>query len=172
MIDVKNMVDVQGWGLVASDFDSLLSDSSNADIATEFPASVARYTGDIAEVEANLLAAQLDCRPGVRQQFVAFSGVRAVGMSVVRLVDDPPYKIDPAWPNVSVFVCNPYRGQGIGRLSMIAHAGVIADQFGGHAWTRVRTQNAPSRCMVERAGFVPVREDAENIFYTYRSSEV
>jgi hypothetical protein len=168
---IRSITEVNNLGQVASDLDMLLSISANSDIKAEFPETVTRYTadGNIDVVEANLRASALECVPGVRQQFITFAGGQAVGMSVVRLVDNPPIGIDPFWPNVSVLICNPYRGNGLGGLAMSTNRTTIAEQFHGNAWTRVKKTNTPSKRMVIRAGFVPLREDDRHIFYTYRS---
>ena len=92
---------------IIGDLRPLLRDPSNADIATEFPMSAQRYSGDFSASVYNLEAAAADCEPGRRRQFIVFAGERAVGMSVVRIDQDAPKGIDPAWPNLSGFVCNP-----------------------------------------------------------------
>jgi len=72
---------------LARDLSALLAMPANADIADEFPGSVARYTGDLQTVQCNLAETVKNCAPGARQQFIAFSGSKAVGLSVIRFAD-------------------------------------------------------------------------------------
>jgi RimJ/RimL family protein N-acetyltransferase len=157
-------------GQLAYDLSSLLTDRSNKDIALEFPASVIRYTGGENHVLANLEETVRDCRPGVRQQFVAYSGERAVGMSVIRFADEVPDSVQDSWPNVSGFICNPFRNQGLGRQSLLKRLEVVEEQFGGHAWTQVKKENAPSNAVVRRCGFLLTGETDGSNIYTFHSS--
>jgi hypothetical protein len=167
---IKNLNEITDLQAVAEDIADLLEQTSNADIAVEFPSSVAAYTGDINKVVDNLIAVQGESYPGVRQQFIACSGLRAVGMSVVRFADKVPDGVDIGWPNVSGFVCNPFRGRGIGRLSLMKRLEAIDAQFGGSAWTRIKVHNVHSQQMVEHAGFVQIGMDTEGLIYTYNSA--
>jgi hypothetical protein len=166
---IKNISDFDDFAVVAHDISALLRMPENHDIAIDFPGSVARYSRDVDEVVAEFQKTQQACRPGVRQQFIAMAGDRAVGMSVIQLAGEVPEGIDASWPNVSGFVCNPYRNQGIGRLSLLARLQVADEQFGGRAWTKVRNDNAFSRRMVTHAGFVPVHDTDGHTVYSYSS---
>jgi hypothetical protein len=170
MNGVRNLSVVTNLEPVARDLADLLARADNLDIAAEFPGTVARYSGDPHKVLQNLRATQESCQLGVQQQFIAFSGRRAVGMSAVRIADEVPEAVDPSWPNISGFVCNPYRNRGIGRLSLIARLGVVKEQFGGHAWAKVKKTNVVSQRMVTHAGFVEVGEEADSCIYVYRPS--
>lgn len=138
---------------VASDLSELLASSENEDIKIHFPATVRRHTGDVEVVRQNLIEAADACVPGRREQFIIFSGSRAVGMSVVTLLPDTPEQINPAWPNLSGFVCQPYRGRGLGRLSMERRMRAVRENFDDHAWTYVRKGNMPAEHLVSEAGF-------------------
>lgn len=154
---------------LALDLSKLLVSPANADIAEEFPSSVARYTGDIETVKSNLSEALEDCKPGVRQQFIAFAGSQAVGMSVIRFTDSTPEGIDNTWPNVSGFICRPFRGLGLGTLSLQTRLLVVKAQFGGNSWTQVKKNNTASNRMVTHAGFVKSSETDGHIIYEYHS---
>jgi hypothetical protein len=169
---VRNISEIEDFDAIANDFSVLLGDASNTDIVLEFPATVTRYSGDVGEVTRNLVDTKANCQTGVRQQFVAFSGARAVGMSVVRLIDNVPDGVDTTWPNVSGFVCNPYRHQGIGSLSLLTRMSVVDRQFNGNAWTQVKKANVYSHRMVTNAGFLVISENSEHVIYAYRSVRV
>jgi hypothetical protein len=172
MNTVRNISEVNDLLPVASDFTDLLIRNDNADIALEFPGSVARYSGNVENVLGNLLETREGCVPGIRQQFIAFAGERAVGIAAIRFADDTqlPEGIDSSWPNYSGFVCNPYRNRGLGTLSALEGLRVVDSQFGGKAWTKVKKTNISSHKMVTRAGFVVVGEDADSNLYTYQSA--
>jgi len=155
--------------VLAHDLSALLIKPENSDIAEEFPGSVSRYTGDIETVRSNLAEALADCKPGIRQQFIAFSGTQSVGMSVIRFADSIPRGIQDTWPNVSGFICHPFRSQGLGGLSLAARLAVVRDQFGGDAWTQVKKTNVPSNRMVSHAGFVKTSETDTHIIYAYHA---
>jgi GNAT superfamily N-acetyltransferase len=154
---------------LARDLSSLLSDPQNEDISLDFPGSVARYNGEFTQVMKNLDDAVADCVPGKRQQFIAYSDTRAVGMSVIRLAHTVPEKINSSWPNVSLLICHPYRRQGIGRLSIEASLRAVDQHFGGVAWTEVRKANVASMQLVNSAGFQPVSETAQKVAYSYHA---
>lgn len=151
--EVKSLNEITDFESIACDFSELLVRADNADIKQQFPGTVQSYTGDLTSVVAKLEAAQADCTVGVREQFVIFSGARAVGMSVIRLIDDTPPAINPLWPNISGFVCNPYRAQGLGRKSMQRRMQSVQENFGNRAWTYVIKGNTPSEKLVLEAGF-------------------
>lgn len=154
---------------LADDLADLLGASSNADIAEEFPSTVRRYTsGDAVE---HLIDAQQQWAVGIREQFVIFSGNRAVGMAHAALTDDVPEGINPGSANFSVFICNPYRQQGLGKLSAQSCVKAINANFGGRAWTTIDKENISSQRMTESAGFVLLGEtnfhDKVSSLYTY-----
>jgi hypothetical protein len=154
---------------IAKDFSRLLIDPSNADIGLEFPNSVARYTGSPEDVFANLQDTIAQCGPGIRQQFVAYSGDIAVGMSAIRFADEMPTSITQKCPNVSSFICHPFRYQRLGTVSLQTRLRVVREQFEGKAWTQVKRTNAVSNALVVHNGFIPIDETDEHIIYTYLS---
>ncbi len=170
MNTVRNISEIDDLQSIACSFAELLDDPSNHDIAIEFPNSAARYSGSPDQVLRNLAETQRACQPSVRQQFVAFSGGRAVGLSVVGFAQEVPDGIDHSWPNVSSFVCNPYRNQGIGRLSLLEQLTAVDTQFNGRAWTAVKKANDFSHRMVTHAGFVMQGEDGDSKIYAYHSN--
>lgn len=145
--------EIEDFSQVATDINSLLTNGKNLDIASEFPATYQRYTTEHDEVVRNLETAQSRFEVGKHEQFIVFAGERAVGLSVITSNLDIPEGIDPSWPNISGFICNPLRGQGLGRLSIEARMNVVHQDFGGHAWTFVRDDNVVSEHLVLDVGF-------------------
>jgi hypothetical protein len=169
MNSIKNIAEIEDFHPIARSFAELLVNRDNADIGLEFPATAARYTGDISAIVSRLREAQTDCVPGTRQQFIAFAGENAVGMSVIRFADELPKVIGQNCPNLSGFVCHPYRNRGIGRLSLIERLRVVDEQFDGYAWTKVSKVNEYSNRMVACAGLVLAGEDIDNFVYSYKA---
>ncbi|MDB5716429.1 MAG: hypothetical protein JWO15_3826 [Sphingomonadales bacterium] len=166
---IKNFNEIENFTPIAHDLIELLGRVDNQDVAAEFPGSVARYTGNADQVIHNLIETKYACRPGVRQQFIAFAGERAVGISAVRFADEVPSGIEPSWPNVSGFVCSPYRNRGIGRMSLLERLKVVDSQFNGNAWTKVKQSNIHSHRMVTHAGFEVIGEDNDSFVYAYHA---
>jgi RimJ/RimL family protein N-acetyltransferase len=153
---------------IAESLSTLLLDESNIDIANKFPATARRYANpDTDLVTENLYETAEDSMPGVRRQFIVFAGNRAVGMSMIRHVDNYPNCVDPDWPNLSGFVCAPYRGQGLGSLSLRTRLGFVDREFGGVAWSKVKIENIPSHRIMEKNGLVVIGKDDEYITYKY-----
>jgi hypothetical protein len=138
---------------VAHDIREQLSDPINQDLNIHFKGTVARYTGEEDEVLTNLEEARDLCETGKREQFIVFAGEKAVGMSIVTNQVTPPDGIDETWPNISGFICNPYRSLGLGRLSIQHRMKIVDNNFDGHAWTYVRKGNVPAEKIVLAAGF-------------------
>jgi predicted acetyltransferase len=90
---------------------------------------------------------------GKREQFIVFSGQKAVGMAIVTNQISAPTEVPEEWPNLSGFILNPYRAHGLGRLSINHRVRVVHEHFGGHAWTYVRKGNIPAEKIVLGAGF-------------------
>lgn len=170
MNTVRSIAEIDDFRNIAWDMSDLLTRPGNADIALEFPKTTSSYTGSIVDVVINLQKAQAECVSGVRQQFIAFAGEYAVGMSVIRFADDLPNGITLDGPNLSGFVCKPYRNRGIGRLSLIERLKVVDEQFDGRAWTKVGKTNEFSNRMVIHAGLDLVGEDAGHFVYSYTAS--
>ncbi len=154
MPEIRPIDTLDNFDAIAQDFCELLTLSENLDIRAQFPETVASLTGSPVEAAQNLLKSQANCAPGRREQFIVFSGGRAVGMSVVRNDVITPEGIDSSWPNLSGFVCNPFRRQGLGRLSMQHRLTAVRERFGNHAWTYVKEGNVASEKLVLSAGFV------------------
>jgi GNAT superfamily N-acetyltransferase len=153
MLSIQSIQNLESYMPVATDISSLLRHPTNEDIKIHFPGTVDRYTGTLNEVEANLREAADQCEIGTREQFIAFSGEIAIGMSIVTNQIKPPDGIDESWPNLSGFVLNPYRNRGIGRLAMERRIEIVEQNFGGHAWTYVRKGNIPAEKIVSSVGF-------------------
>jgi hypothetical protein len=166
---VRDLSEIEVLEPVARDFSVFLSEPSNSDIASEFPNTVDAYTGRVDKVTQNLTDVKDACNLGFRHQFIVFSGEHAVGMSVVRIVDEVPAGVDGEFPNLSGFICNPYRSQGLGRLSLLTRLAVVDAYFGGEAWTKVKKINNHSNAMVIHAGFRLIGEDSAHNIYTYAS---
>lgn len=169
---ITPLQDIDDLKSVALDLSELLASSDNADIKIHFPVTVRRHTGDLAVVHRNLIESAQACEPGRREQFIIFSGVRAVGMSVVTLLPEVPKQVDKTWPNLSGFICQPFRGQGLGRISMERRMIAVRDDFDNHAWTYVRKGNSPAEHLVTDVGFrktdheVPGQENQHLYLYS------
>lgn len=176
MIHVENIAQVQDFTSVAEDFSQLLVTPDNVDITKEFPGIIDRYAnGDLDKVVDRLETVASNCEPGNCQYFIAFAGERAVGLSIVKVstsvAEDVKDIADLSTPNLSSFVCNPYRGQGIGRLALRTRLQVVREQFGGQAWTRVEKTNAASNKIVTDAGLMPIGETETAFVYAYNAHQ-
>lgn len=150
---VVPLSEVENFESIAFDLRDLLKNKDNKDIAEEFPGLTRRHTGGIDEVIANLEEAKERYIAGIREQFIVLSGERAVGLSIVTNEVNPPEAVEPTCPNVSGLICRPFRGRGLGRLSLEARMEVVQRNFGNRAWTLVRDGNIPSERLVTSAGF-------------------
>lgn len=160
-LSIVSLREIDDVDRLANNLRDLLRLPQNSDITEEFPRTVARYTDDIEQVIANLIIDRDAYVIGQREQFVAFSGSLAVGLSTVISRIKTPLGIPPEWPNLSSFICRPYRGLGLGRLSMEVRMKVVQRNFGDHAWSLVRRDNEPSRHLIEDFGFVDIDGDIE-----------
>ena len=88
-----------------------------------------------------------------REQFIVSFGQRAVGLCLITNQIESPPCIDQAWPNISGFIMNPFRGRGLGRFSIEERMKIVEQNFGNHAWTLVRDGNARSEHLVLDVGF-------------------
>lgn len=169
-MSIVPLPDVMNLYALAADLSRLLVRPDNADIEYEFRNTYNRYTGDLDKVFDNLTLASADCRPGVRHQWVVFAGETAVGMSVVRLSDETPETIPENYPNVSLFVCEPFRKSKIGTRAVQTCLHTVRLEFGGFAWTVVKHHNKASQRLMLSAGFVPeIIRDIDTV-YTYSRS--
>lgn len=171
MIHIESITDIESLDNVAKNLAVLIP--GNRDLQIHFPGTVKRYTGSFDKVAENLRETASMCEPGKREQFIAFWGKTAVGMSIVTNQVEAPEGIDNDWPNLSGFVLKPYRNMGIGRLAMEHRINVVNENFGGHAWTYVRQGNMPAEKIVIGAGFtktdITVPDQPYQNVYTYEA---
>lgn len=164
------LADLEEFRGPSYDLAELLNRPDNADISDRFPLTVERFKSGFAG-EFYLAKTKELCEPGVREQFIIFSGQTAVGMSIVTVSALPREGVDPSWPNLSGFICNPYRRQGLGIFSLQERLKVVDQRFGGEAWTAVDMDNIASQRMVEAAGLKLIGdytdEDGAKFLYTY-----
>jgi RimJ/RimL family protein N-acetyltransferase len=147
------LVEINDFTRTAENLSGLLQRADNTDIAQEFPPTFARYGGTSAEAKASLEAASKLYEVGLRQQFIVFSGERAVGMCIITNQIDIPDGINPDTPNISGFISNPFRNQGIGRISIEERMKIVEKNFNNRAWTFVKDSNYTSEHLVLSVGF-------------------
>jgi RimJ/RimL family protein N-acetyltransferase len=169
MIGIVSFEDIKNIEPIARDFSRSLALPDNADIATEFPGTARRYSGDRENVHAELLKTQEQCQKGIREQFIIFAGQTAVGLSAIQLVDQPPEGIEQTVPNLSGLIFNPWRGKGFGSLSLKYRLDIINERFNGKAYSLVRKDNVISQKLVEASGLTIVGEDESKLTYLYNS---
>ena len=150
---IRPLTEINDFATPAEDLSVLLKRADNTDVAEEFPATVIRYGKDALEAKTNLEAASSLYKIGSREQFIVFSGERAVGMCLITNQMDIPDGINPNTPNISGFVSNPFRNQGIGRMSIEERMKVVEKNFDNRAWTFVKDGNAKSEHLVMSVGF-------------------
>ena len=167
MISVVSFEHIDDMHSVAEDFSGFLSRADNSDIALDFPGTVRRYSGDVDKAYQELMKTREQCQRGVREQFIVYAGKAAVGLSAIQLVDEPPEGIEPTLPNLSGMIFNPWRGKGLGSLSLRYRLNVVNERFNGQAYSVVRKANAASRRLVESHGLVIVGEDETRYTYLY-----
>lgn len=153
MNKITPFTEIKSFDSAAADLSKLLKRTDNKDIAEGFPATVSRYGGDISEAATHMETARGLFRVGKREQFIVFSGETAVGLCIITNELDIPEGIIATSPNISGFVCNPYRGQGLGRLSIEERMKVVKEDFDNIAWTFVKDGNTPSEHLVMDVGF-------------------
>jgi hypothetical protein len=161
---------------IAVDFNDILSRKDNADIADEFPATVARYGHGVRRAVINLTEASASCVKGERELFLPHLGEQVVGLCIVTKFDEVPDGVDTEWPNLSGFIMNPYRGLGLGRFSLEQRLEVVTNNFGNNAWTLVTEGNEVSEHLVQSVGFRKVpntKPDEKNrLLYTFDASRM
>jgi len=153
--------------LATHSLSDLLSNGDNIDIASEFPNLVAGFSsrGDVATRTFDSIKAAHEL--GVHEIFIISMGSRAVGLSVVSRQVSPPEGLDDEAPNLSGFICRPYRGIGLGRISLEKRLEAVDDRFNGIAWTSVRINNSVSNHLVESVGFKHLSTIEGRNIYTY-----
>ena len=161
---------------VAEKFNDLLSRKDNADIAIEFPATVARFGGGIRRAVDNFTEASSKCVLGEREVFLPFLGEQVVGLCIVTKLDEVPEGVSSDWPNLSGFIMNPYRRKGLGRFSLEQRLEVVKNNFGNNAWTLVTDGNEVSEHLVQSVGFIKdpnAKPDEKNrLLYTFDASQM
>lgn len=167
MISVVSFEHIDDMHPIAEDFSSFLSQPNNSDIALDFPGTVRRYGSDVDTAYQELMKTREQCQQGVREQFIIYAGERAVGLSAIQLVDEPPEGIEPTIPNLSGMIFNPWRGKGLGSLSLRYRLNVVDERFNGRAYSVVRKANTVSQKLVESNGLVIVGEDESRLTYLY-----
>ena len=158
---IAPLTEIGDFSTTAEDLSTLLKRADNTDIAQEFPPTVARYGGIALEAKANLEVAASLYEVGSREQFIVFSGETAVGMCIITNQIDIPDGINPKVPNISGFVANPFRNQGVGRLSIEERMKVVEKNFNKSAWTFVKDDNLISEHLVLSVGFQKTDREVE-----------
>lgn len=153
MNHLRPLQEIESFQTIAEDFDAYLDRQDNNDIAGEFPATVRRYGSGVQAAIDNFEEARELTKIGEREQFIVTMGEQAVGLCLITSQIDNPPGIDESWPNISGFIMNPFRGQGLGRFSIEQRMKVIQERFDDHAWTFVRDGNVRSEHLVLSAGF-------------------
>ena len=161
MNKITPLIEIGDFTTSAEDLSNILKRTDNTDIAHEFPATVARYGGAALNAKANLETAAGLYKIGSREQFIVFSGEKAVGMCLITNQLDIPDGINPNVPNISGFVANPFRNQGIGRVSIEERMKVVEKNFNNSAWTFVRDDNVISEHLVLSVGFQKTNREVE-----------
>lgn len=152
---------------VADQLALLLRRDYNADIALEFPNLVANLTGRTDIARRTIHAMRSEYKLGVHELFIVSLGAQAVGLSVATTMVGAPEGIDASTPNLSGFICAPYRGIGLGKESLRKRLEVVEDDFHSHAWTSVGVDNVISNHLVKSVGFKLHAIDGNRNVYTY-----
>src|SRR5665213_1743263 len=92
---------------VAWDMHELLSRPDNQDIADEIPETFARFTASRSAALYQLHEKRNSIYRVRPQDFVTFSGKKAVGMFMLTIHGETPAGVDEEWPNISGFVYKP-----------------------------------------------------------------
>ena len=151
-------------------FMRLVAHADNQDVRDEYPQATKPYILDIETARAALERTKLLTEPGRRMPYFMFSGKYAVGMAMTaNNIVDAPVGIDPSWPNLSSYICHPFRGLGLGRKAFEAQMRDVLEYFDGHAWSGAADTNAASVHGLEIAGFVRENVPAPEGYgiYTY-----
>jgi GNAT superfamily N-acetyltransferase len=160
---------------VAIDLHNRFSYSANADLARDFPGSLEAYTASVEAIEDRLRARRhkmwthadeyamhipLIYSEGAswalegRLRAVGVGALTVAGKASPELPDNP--NIDLQSPNLSLIICRPHRGVGIGKLLMGSLIEAVERDFDGRAWTSVRVDNTLSQALVAGFGFQEV----------------
>lgn len=162
------VAEVHNFADQAPGFRSLLLREDNQDIALDFPSTVGIYSGPIDEALVRFERAQAAHSEGWFLQYLIQADEQTVGLAKMRVnPEKTPAGADAAWPNISMFICHPFRGQGLGGLGIRTLLSVAKESYGG-AWTGIRESNTPSRGLAVSVGFTllgrrPPEEGKETI---------
>lgn len=167
MPPIKYISEVDDLSTVSTDLNYLLNRRDNRDIAKEFPNLVAGLSGDLNDAHGFLYTMRSQHEPGVHEVFIASTGRRAIGLSVISRQVTPPMDISTEAPNLSGFICIPYRGLGLGRMSLESRMRSVESHFGGIAWTSVHVDNQPSNHLIKSVGFELASRDEDRNIYIY-----
>jgi hypothetical protein len=133
MNHAESVTAIEDLEAVAWDLSHLIPEN-NEDIIEEFGVGATAFTGEVDYVVSNL---------------------KRVAVYEKHDVDDPAVAeiVDVSTPNFGIWVCNPYRGIGVGRVLAAACREAIDEHFNREAWTVVQHWNAASKHTVESMGF-------------------
>ena len=172
----------------AHDLSELVRNPDNADLALDFRFEYDAHRSTVEASYAEIYSIAGRHEPGQYEQFFIsvqdnhgepissrsiFIGVAALCIAEARYV---PHMIDAEAPNLALFICKPFRGQGVGSAAVRQLLEVADANFGGAAWTLIRQTNIPSQKAIIGAGFTQVGEDPGSAdrppvnFYTYRAA--
>ena len=158
-VEIRKLSDIDDMRSVSMDLTELLKNDANHDIVDDFPNTVARYVENPEIALETLTTSKSQIVTGKTEMFIALVGERAVGLSIVTNEIMAPIGVDPSHPNLSGFVCVPFRGHGIGRLSLEARIKVVNENFNGNAWTFVARNNSISKHLITSVGFIEIEGD-------------
>ena len=135
---------------LAENLKSLLEED-NDDIHIEFPNIAKRYSqGSVQEIAERIIEDRELQKDGVQEWYLVYKEDIATGIGVI--VSNPrctPKELNNVnSPNLSGFICRPYRGEGLGRFSLESRLEIVKRRFGGMAWTLVQTENEVSNKMI------------------------
>lgn len=153
--EIALVTEVTNFPELAAGYAALLNDPANADIKLDFPNTVARYSSDLSEAVSRFQTAQARCEAGGRDQFALIADGVLVGNASVDKPDELPPGVPPTFANVSLFVCHPYRGNGLGGLALNRQLKVVHEKYPG-VWTTVRESNQASNRLFISRGFEPI----------------
>jgi hypothetical protein len=157
--------EVDDLASVADSLSSLLALVPNSDILKVFPAAVGKYAGDAAGLAMNLSRDRARFEAGEYEDFVCFAGETAVGMAQVARSRLAAGAMEPGEAVLSSYICWPWRGQGLARLSRTRRLKAVDKHFDGTAWTVVKTDNLVSKRLVLSSGFKPIGYSADTYYY-------
>lgn len=159
--------EIDNLGLVAYDLNQLMSSPENEDIKLDFPVTAALYSRGLATA-MNALSHEAGLfEYGRREVYIVNLGHRVAGLCVVSCISNTPPVISKETPNFSEFICQPYRGNGLGRFSLEQCIKIFGERFEGKAWTEVRDNNEASKHLVKSVGFCPIQVNNASTVYKY-----